>query len=373
MGIIVRPEFNRSLPPPHPNFGGGFRLNPHSKLNYGLVACYLLNERAGSICRNLCDPKSPFTLSYGSLGPYGFTGAVDVTNAKAPSTDLLCSPSTMLTVAVLVNLPSNVGTASYPCLLGKYYASGEPYWTWVMQQSGTTDRRIYANVTVSGTRRETLPYTISADTDYWIFLRWKTGRSITLYFYLANNASYVTNVSVGPYSGTLTYNTQPLRMLDGMAGTIKHVSVYNRFIENHELNDYIIHPYGTPESPRFISYGRPYGPSAWGTVCWGHDTGVTEVNIRDFQGNWSGDGYIAGAGDAEKLFFDTGEYMESETWNIGARRIKIQVDKYAIGSGSRSIQYKNGSTQALCEADAWHNYVSSFVCSGWVKVRVNAT
>lgn len=110
---------------------------------------------------------------------------------------------------------------------------------------------------------------------------------------------------------------------------------------------------------------------AIGTVCWGHDTGVTEANIRDFNGNWSGSGYIAGVGDAEKLYFELGEYMESETWNCGARRIKILIDKYGAGAGASTLQYKDGATQVACDADSWHNYTLPFVSSGWVKVRIN--
>jgi len=112
-------------------------------------------------------------------------------------------------------------------------------------------------------------------------------------------------------------------------------------------------------------------PGDAGAVCWGHDTGVTEANIRDFSINWSGTGYIAGAGDDEALYLDTGDSEESETWNIGARRIKIEYNKYQAGVGVPTIQYKNGATQLACEADAWHDYVGSFVCTGWVKVKVS--
>ena len=106
------------------------------------------------------------------------------------------------------------------------------------------------------------------------------------------------------------------------------------------------------------------------TICWGHDTAVTEDTIHDFNIKWTGTGYIAGAGDAEKIYLASGDNMESETWNIGNRRIKIQTDKYAAGFGAVTVKYKDGATQLLCEADSWHNYVNPFVCSGWVKVRV---
>ena len=65
-----------------------------------------------------------------------------------------------------------------------------------------------------------------------------------------------------------------------------------------------------------------------GSVCWGHDTGVVEDNIRDFLNNWSGDAVIAGIGDNEQLVFDSGEYMESETWYAGAGRVRLLTNKY---------------------------------------------
>jgi len=105
-------------------------------------------------------------------------------------------------------------------------------------------------------------------------------------------------------------------------------------------------------------------------VCWGHDTSVAETNIRNFTGNWTGTALISGSGDAEELHFDIGEYEESETWNIGARRVKITLDKYASGYGTPTVEYKNGATQVACEADSWHAYTGPFVCSGWIKVRV---
>ena len=110
-----------------------------------------------------------------------------------------------------------------------------------------------------------------------------------------------------------------------------------------------------------------------GTVCWGHITGVTEFNIRTFSVNWTCTGYISGGFDSETLNLYPGDVAESETWNIGAHRIKIEVDKYLSGYGSKTIKYKNGATQVACEADSWHIYAGSFVCSGWVKVRIEVS
>lgn len=110
-----------------------------------------------------------------------------------------------------------------------------------------------------------------------------------------------------------------------------------------------------------------------GSVCWGHDTGVVELNIRNFQGNWTGTATIhnPGVADTESLVFSAGEYMESETFNYGVGRVKITLDKYAVGFGAVDVLYKNGNSQANCEADSWHSYIGSFVCTGWVKVRLD--
>lgn len=107
-----------------------------------------------------------------------------------------------------------------------------------------------------------------------------------------------------------------------------------------------------------------------GAVCWGHDSGVAEANIRDFSGNWSGTASIAGSGDAEEIQFNSGENEESETWHIGPGRVKITLNKYGSGSGSPTIYYKQGNSESNCNSDSWHPYTGSFITLGWVKVRV---
>jgi len=142
---------------------------------------------------------------------------------------------------------------------------------------------------------------------------------------------------------------------------------------------------------------RDTGFEPGGSVCWGHDTGVVEDNVRDFLNNWSGDAVILGTGDDEKLQFDSGEYEESETWYIGAGRVRLIINKYGVGTGFKdavdtgfkdavdtgfmdapytygvpTVKYKQGSSQANCEADTWHAYTIPFVCGGWVKIRLEA-
>ena len=79
-------------------------------------------------------------------------------------------------------------------------------------------------------------------------------------------------------------------------------------------------PFVTLDSFEFIS----------GSTCWGHDTGVTQTNVRDFIENWQGGGSITGTGDAEKITLDLamGESRVSEIVNTGAVLITLGKDSY---------------------------------------------
>jgi hypothetical protein len=118
-----------------------------------------------------------------------------------------------------------------------------------------------------------------------------------------------------------------------------------------------------------ISFGIVVGLS--GEVCWGDDN-PTEANIRDFAGNiTAGSGYrIIGTGDAEKVELEAGGWFELETWNFGVTTCKLTEDKYETGSGSITLKYKNGNSEANCEADSWTVYTAPFACTGWIKIRV---
>ena len=111
-----------------------------------------------------------------------------------------------------------------------------------------------------------------------------------------------------------------------------------------------------------------------GTVCWGDDN-PDEEYIRDFTGNITeGSGYrILGSGDLERVELEAGGYIEIETWNLGVMRCSITTDKYESGSGSLAIKYKDGVDQSACEADSWNVYTGAFDCTGWIKVRVEAS
>jgi hypothetical protein len=63
--------------------------------------------------------------------------------------------------------------------------------------------------------------------------------------------------------------------------------------------------------------------------------------------------------------------MESPTWHIGSGSVRLREDVYGSGSGAATIQYKQGSSKDLCEADTWHDYSGVFSCDGWIKIKVS--
>jgi hypothetical protein len=109
-----------------------------------------------------------------------------------------------------------------------------------------------------------------------------------------------------------------------------------------------------------------------GSVCFGHDTGVEEMWVRNFTGYWGGSGDITGSGDAEAIELHSGDSEEMNApWHICDRRkrVVLRYNKYRPGS-SAVIKYKIGETLALCNADTWHTYTGPFTHIGWIRVRV---
>ena len=107
---------------------------------------------------------------------------------------------------------------------------------------------------------------------------------------------------------------------------------------------------------------------------WGHDTGVLEANVRDFQFNWTGTGAIENPGvdDTERLALESTEYMISEVVATGATNILIAYNVYAAGDNI-NLDYRHGATVAACEGAGWNDYVAPFTSLGFVQVRVTST
>ena len=109
-------------------------------------------------------------------------------------------------------------------------------------------------------------------------------------------------------------------------------------------------------------------------VVWGHDTGVLEANVRDFQFNWAGTGAIENPGvdDTERLALEAGEDMVSEVVNTGAVDVEILYNVYAVGDAI-DLDYRHGATVAACEGAGWNNYIGSFTSLGFVQARTTST
>jgi hypothetical protein len=109
-------------------------------------------------------------------------------------------------------------------------------------------------------------------------------------------------------------------------------------------------------------------------VVWGHDTGVLEANVRDFQGNWTGTGEIINPGidDTERICLESGENMVSEVVATGVEDVIILYNVYAAGDAI-DLDYRHGNTVANCLAAAWQDYTGAFTSLGFVQVRISST
>ena len=112
----------------------------------------------------------------------------------------------------------------------------------------------------------------------------------------------------------------------------------------------------------------------YGDTYWGHDTGVTETNVRDFAGNWSGTGSIVSSGDDEQICLSSGQYMESEVVQtfVGGT-VSIYQNKYDITGDDVLLRYRHGNSEANCLAASWQDYTVPFASLGFVQVRVEST
>lgn len=109
-------------------------------------------------------------------------------------------------------------------------------------------------------------------------------------------------------------------------------------------------------------------------VVWGHDTGVLEDVILDFNGNWTGTGNIEnpGVNDTERLALQAGESMTSNLVHTGVTSVLIAINVYQAGDAVL-IEYRHGATPAACLAAGWANYVGPVDSLGYLQVRLTST
>lgn len=173
--------------------------------------------------------------------------------------------------------------------------------------------------------------------------------------------------------------------LDGVSqGSANNLDNYNNHHSSANLYFYTGAQYkGGTGSGTFIidqiilnNDGGEIGPMETeisGSVCWGHDTGVTETNVRDFSGNWTGTGAISGAADAETIDLNSGEYMISEVVNTGVRVVELEQNHYDETGDDVNMDYRHGADAAACEAASWNDYSAPFQSLGYVQVRLTST
>lgn len=106
-----------------------------------------------------------------------------------------------------------------------------------------------------------------------------------------------------------------------------------------------------------------------GDTCWGHHTGVTEDNARNFINTWMGTGLIENTGDTERISLASGQYMESEVVYTGAVQVNLSQNVYSAGD-TAVLKYRHGASEAACLAASWNTYSSEFISDGYVQVRV---
>jgi hypothetical protein len=109
-------------------------------------------------------------------------------------------------------------------------------------------------------------------------------------------------------------------------------------------------------------------------VVWGHDTGVLEAVVRDFENNWSGTGTIENPGedDIERLALEAGESMTSEVVRTGTESVIVLYNVYAAGD-TGDLDYRTGDSVASCLAAGWQDYSGAFLSDGYVQIRITST
>lgn len=110
------------------------------------------------------------------------------------------------------------------------------------------------------------------------------------------------------------------------------------------------------------------------TVVWGHDTGVLETVVRNFDGNWAGTGTVGnpGVADTERLELSAQEDMVSEVVFTDTIDVLIDYNVYSAGDDI-NLDYRHGATEAACLAAAWNDYTVPFASLGYVQAKVTST
>jgi len=98
--------------------------------------------------------------------------------------------------------------------------------------------------------------------------------------------------------------------------------------------------------------------------------------VEDYIGNLAdgtGTASVYSTGDTEVLIFSiAGQYWNLPAKYFGSGNIRIKVDKYRYGSGTKTVKYRTGATKEVCEAASWTAYTVPFSSLGWAQVRIES-
>ena len=111
------------------------------------------------------------------------------------------------------------------------------------------------------------------------------------------------------------------------------------------------------------------------SCAWGHDTGVTQDNIRNFTGKWYGTGEVLLTGDSEKIELAAGEYMISEPVIVAVdSTCTVLKDSYFGGGGDANItlSYRTAATPTALSSASWTAYTVPFTSLGYAQLKASA-
>ena len=342
----------------------GQQINWAHPLARGLVGCWIMNEGSGDKLFDLSGNANHGIFVNDPAWAFDgidLDGGDDDINCGNKASIRLVDP---LSVFAIVNLDALAESDAYDPVVCRYNSAiakrvwwfgthDGKGWGVYLSVDGTNHSGVAGTSNVFPSTGEKLMAGLTFDgaTCYM----YENGKEIHNFIYNNSLHSCDEIFQIGGYNG------------GNMDGKVYATYAYKRVLTPTEISWLHREPYAMFEQPRLWHI---YGAALSGTVTWGHDSGVEEENIRNFTGIWSGTGQITGSGDSEALALDSGEYMESETWNIGSGSVRLRTNLYAAGAGTPIVKHKEGDSEANCEADTWHTYSSEFSCDGWIKVRV---
>jgi hypothetical protein len=352
-------------------------LNRAHPLANKLIGCWLFNEGGGAVVHDLSGFGNNGALVnmvstdwvQGADGPaLSFTaGSSDYVNcgSKDVLDDLHAGAFSFLIFARMDSWDSDKDFFLYK-------SSGATGWRFQMDSDIGLQGNVYTDSVVASSQSGTDDWTADGVWRAIVFTFDNTGdRKIHIYVdgkeiesYLQQFAATGTYASAASQSMWIGGNATT-RSLHGPVG---FVYLWNRVLTDVEIAELYRHPYAMFHQPLLVAT-----VVISGTVAWGHDTGVTEDNIRDFTGNWTGTGTIWGSGDAEYIHLNAGEYMESEVVNTGVKTVELSQNLYDVSGDDVTLKYRHGASVAACLAASYTTYSAAFLSLGYVQVRLEST